>query len=287
VKSGIAGTASRTPERFIKAAGKAARPSLSNEVQSALEWLKERATKATLDGMARYGIPSDHALGVALKDIKALGKQLGRNQELVGALWETGVYEARMLASFVGDPARITPAQMDRWCRQFDNWAFCDTMCFSLFDHTPHAWAVKQWAGRKKEFEAHGFRPVVSPSLHDRPPREKFRGLKLIERDNRRPQFVKKAVNMAPGEGRRTLKAAVVSRGDWPGLTMRPRDGSAGSRSRIELTRFGCRQTPGCIRTALARGADIKARRCLRTQNTHTRARVAPPRPHGPAPRLS
>ena len=50
---------------------------LANEVQSALEWLKEHATKATLDGMARYAIPSDHALGVAMKDIKALGKQLG------------------------------------------------------------------------------------------------------------------------------------------------------------------------------------------------------------------
>ena len=29
------------------------------------------------------------------------------------ALWRTGVYEARMLASYVGDPARLTPLQMD------------------------------------------------------------------------------------------------------------------------------------------------------------------------------
>ena len=56
--------------------------------------------------MARYAIPSDHAYGVAMKDIKALGKTLGRNQALASALWDTGVYEARMLASFVGDPAR-------------------------------------------------------------------------------------------------------------------------------------------------------------------------------------
>ena len=81
---------------------------LADEVQSALRWLKDKSTKATLDGMTRYAIPSDHALGVAMKDIKFLGKKLGPNQELAEALWETGLYEARMLASFVGDPAVIS-----------------------------------------------------------------------------------------------------------------------------------------------------------------------------------
>jgi 3-methyladenine DNA glycosylase AlkD len=69
------------------------------------------------------------------------------------ALWDTGVYEARMLCSFVDDPALITPAQMDRWCHDFDNWAICDTMCFNLFDRTPHAWAkVTQWSRKRNEF---------------------------------------------------------------------------------------------------------------------------------------
>ncbi len=92
--------------------------SIDEEVQAALKWLKGHATWATLDGMARYAIPSDKAYGVAMKDIKALGKKLGRNQELAIALWDTEVYEARMLASFVGDPAAITSAQMDRWCKR-------------------------------------------------------------------------------------------------------------------------------------------------------------------------
>ena len=56
--------------------------SLEAQVQSALKWLKSHSTKATLEGMARYAIPSDHAYGVAMKDIKALGKKLGRNQAL-------------------------------------------------------------------------------------------------------------------------------------------------------------------------------------------------------------
>jgi 3-methyladenine DNA glycosylase AlkD len=48
-----------------------------------------------------------------MRDIKALGKKLGHNHKLARALWGTGVYEARVLSSFIADPARLTPAQMD------------------------------------------------------------------------------------------------------------------------------------------------------------------------------
>jgi 3-methyladenine DNA glycosylase AlkD len=158
--------------------------------------------------MARYAIPSDHAYGVPMRDIKALGKTLGRNHPLALALWDTGVYEARMLASFVGDPDELTPAQMDRWCKDFDNWAFCDALSFNLFDRSPHAWKkVKQWASRKPEFEKRtAFTLLWSLALHDKSaPDERFlEGLALIEREaTDERNFVKKAVTMALGAMRR------------------------------------------------------------------------------------
>jgi len=192
--------------------------SLPDQVESALLWLKRHSTKATREGMARYAIPSDHAYGVAMKDIKALGKTLGRNQPLAVALWATGVYEARMLASFVGDPDQLTPAQMDRWCEGFDNWAFCDAMAFNLFDRTPHAWAkVAQWSSRRNEFEKRAaFALLWSLTVHDKSAGdERFeQGLALIEReagDGR--NFVKKATNMALraiGKRNRALNAAAT-----------------------------------------------------------------------------
>jgi 3-methyladenine DNA glycosylase AlkD len=193
--------------------------SLDEEVESALSWLKGKSTQSTLAGMARYAIPSKDALGVAMKDIKAFGKQLGCNQELAEALWNTGVYEARMLASFVGDPKRITAAQMDRWCKQFDNWAFCDAMCFNLFDRTPHAWAkVKQWSSSEAEFvKRTAFALLWSLSVHDKGAgNEPFlQGLVLVENaaeDDR--NFVKKAVNMAlraVGKRNRMLNGSAVT----------------------------------------------------------------------------
>ena len=193
--------------------------SVHDQVQFALTWLQRHRTKATLDGMARYSIPSDHAYGVAMRDIKALGTMLGRHQPLARALWATGVYEARMLASFVGDPERLTAAEMERWCRDFDNWAFCDAMSFNLFDRTPHAWAkVAQWSSRRGEFEKRtAFALLWSLTVHDkRAGDEAFeRGLALIEReagDGR--NFVKKATNMALraiGKRNHRLNAAAVA----------------------------------------------------------------------------
>ena len=118
---------------------KMSKDSFDHEVKSALAWLKRHSSKATRDGMARYAIPSDNAFGVSVANIRVLGKRLGRNHQLAGALWDTGVYEARMLTSFVDDPARVTPAQMDRWSRDFDNWAIVETLAFicSIARRTP------------------------------------------------------------------------------------------------------------------------------------------------------
>jgi 3-methyladenine DNA glycosylase AlkD len=191
---------------------------LEDQVQSALAWLRSHSTKSTLDGMARYAIPSDNAYGVAMRDIKALGKTLGRNHALATALWSTGVYEARMLASFVGDPERLTAAQMDQWCRTFDNWALCDALSFNLFDRSAHAWAkVNAWSRERGEFEKRtAFALLWSLTVHDKAASDEqfIQGLVLIEREaGDERNFVKKAVNMALraiGKRNRALNAAAV-----------------------------------------------------------------------------
>jgi 3-methyladenine DNA glycosylase AlkD len=150
--------------------------------------------------------------------IRLIAKAIGTDHELAGELWKTGVYEARMLAAFVAEPARVTKAEMDGWCRDFDNWAICDTMCFHLFDRTPHAFdKIEAWAGRKDEFVRRAaFALLASVALHDKKaPDEPFlRALPLIERaaeDER--NFVKKGVSWAlRGIGKRNarLRAAAA-----------------------------------------------------------------------------
>lgn len=209
-------TAKRTAKRA--ATPKVAPPSIDARVDDAVSWLRSRATKATLQGMSRYAIPSDNAFGVAMKDIKALGKKLGRDHDLALALWKTGHYEARILTAFVADPAALTAAQMDRFCRDFDNWAYCDTLSFHLFDRSPHAWSkAKEWSTAKGEFQKRtAFALLWSLALHDKKATDAqfVESLRWIERaagDDR--NFVKKAVNMAlRAIGRRKmLRGAVVA----------------------------------------------------------------------------
>jgi len=179
-------------------------------VADALSWLRKHSKKSVRDGMARYAIPGDKALGVLMGDIQKLGKQLGRDHALALELWKTDVYEARMLCAYVDEPERVTAAQMDAQARDFDNWAICDTLCFALWVRTPHAFAkIRKWAGSRDEFvKRASFALLASMALKHKESGDAdyLRTLPLIEKaasDER--NFVKKAVSWAlRGIGRRS-----------------------------------------------------------------------------------
>ena len=171
-------------------------------IKAAIDELRRQGRASVRDGMARYGIEARKVFGVPVGQIQLLARRLGRDQALANGLWATGWYEGRLLACFVADPERVTPGLMDRWCRDFDNWAVCDTACLHLFDRTPHAWGkVKQWSKRKPEFERRAaYALLAALAVHDKTSgNEPFtRALALIEagaEDER--NFVKKAVSWA------------------------------------------------------------------------------------------
>jgi 3-methyladenine DNA glycosylase AlkD len=168
----------------------------------AMAELKRHGTKATVEGMARYGITAKKAFGVTMAQMKSIAQEFPRDHELALALWKTEWYEARMLASMVDDPAKVTPAQMERWCRDFDSWAICDTVCFKLFDQSPHAWAkVWEWSESKKEFILRAaFALLACLALHDKKTADEpfLETLALIERSSTDERnFVKKGVSWA------------------------------------------------------------------------------------------
>lgn len=170
------------------------------EALAALEELGEARIR---DGLGRYGIVTqERVIGVPMAAIQKLAKAFGRDAALAEALWAIRVYEARMLAAYVADPAALTPAQMDRWTREVDNWATCDTLCFKLFDRSPHAFdMVDAWANDPAEFVRRtAFALLASLALHDKQAGEEpfLARLRLIEAaatDER--NFVRKGVSWA------------------------------------------------------------------------------------------
>ena len=189
------------------------------DVEAVLKSLKRLGNKKIRDEMGpRYGVRTDKAFGVSMANMLKLAKSLGRNHELALALWDTGWYEARMLASMVDEPERVTPAQMDRWCSDFDNWGIVDTVCFKLFDQSPQAFdKVAKWAKSDEEFvQRAAFVLLACLALHGRSLGDEpyIRCLPLVEAaaaDER--NFVRKGVNWAlraVGERSAGLNAAAV-----------------------------------------------------------------------------
>jgi 3-methyladenine DNA glycosylase AlkD len=181
-------------------------------VAAALAWLKKHSSKSVRDGMSRYAIPNDHALGVRMGDIQKLASLLGRDHSLALALWNSGVYEARMLYAYVEEAGKVTRTLMHAQALEFDNWAVCDTLCFALWVRTPHAFAmVRKWAGHRDEFvKRAAFALLASLALKHKESGddEYLAALPLIEKasvDDR--NFVMKGVNWAlRGIGRRNEK---------------------------------------------------------------------------------
>lgn len=192
---------------------------IEGKARDALAQLEAAGSEANRLGMARYGIRAKRAFGVSVADVRALGRTLGRNHELAEALWQSGWYEARLLAAFVEEPALVTPAEMDRWAHGFENWADCDTVCFHLFDKTQHAFTmVDVWAVGQAEFVRRAaFALLASLALHDKkredaPFLERLALIELAADDER--NFVKKGVSWALRAigGRKSLALRLAAR---------------------------------------------------------------------------
>ncbi|MEO6150586.1 MAG: DNA alkylation repair protein [Mucilaginibacter sp.] len=171
-------------------------------VAEVIQSLKKLSDPARIDGMKRYGIDTSKAIGVAIPDVRRLARSYKKDQELSLKLWATGIHEARILASIIGDPAQVTEKQMDAWTKEFNSWDVCDQVCGNLFDRTPFA-VDKAFEYSKHEEEyikRAGFVLMAELAVHAKNmDNEVFLSFfPVMEREaNDNRNFVKKAVNWA------------------------------------------------------------------------------------------
>lgn len=183
-----------------------------------LAWLARRGRARDREGMARFGITSRRVFGVSMATMRPLVRRLGRDHNLALALWETGWLEARIVAGFIGEPARLTTAMMDRWARDFDNWAVTDSTCLHLFCRARPAWSrVPVWSRRRGEYQRRAaFALLAALAVHDRTASDaQFVAtfpLLVAAAGDERP-YVKKGVNWAlrqMGKRNAALHAAAI-----------------------------------------------------------------------------
>ncbi len=150
----------------------------------------------------KFGINAKNSLGIYHRDLKALAKEIGQDNKLALELYDTGIYEARILCSKIYDPECISQKQMDRWVADFENWEICDSFCMGFFAKSNSAlFKAGEWSEAEGEFvkragfvimAAYGFADKKS----DNEVFEKF--FQPIEREADDDRlYVKKAVNWA------------------------------------------------------------------------------------------
>jgi 3-methyladenine DNA glycosylase AlkD len=143
---------------------------MSVESANVLAELRRLANPTNVAGMGRFGIVGQHLLGIAVVQLRAIAKRTGRNHALAEELWASGIFEARILAALVAEPARVTRRQANSWARDFECWADCDGLCIHLFRKTSFASDLAiAWSRRREELvKRAGFTMMATLAVHDK-----------------------------------------------------------------------------------------------------------------------
>ncbi|MFP5501686.1 MAG: DNA alkylation repair protein [Candidatus Sericytochromatia bacterium] len=122
------------------------------EFEAVMQALEEAGTEQARKTYARHGAGPCH--GVSFAKLGELKKKIKKDQALAERLWATGFAEARALATMVADPALVTPALLDAWAQDADN--FTAGQVADLAARTAHArelltrWTASddEWIGK-------------------------------------------------------------------------------------------------------------------------------------------
>lgn len=150
----------------------------------------------------KFGVISHNSLGIYHKELKMIAKEIGKNDKLAIRLFDSGIYEARLLCSKIYDPKDLTSDLMEQWLVTFENWEICDSFCMGLFAKSSFALQkIDEWSKRKPEFEKRAsFATMAAYCMADKKSEnelfEEFLPI-LIREANDERLYVKKAVNWA------------------------------------------------------------------------------------------
>ncbi|MBN1536645.1 MAG: DNA alkylation repair protein [Anaerolineales bacterium] len=139
--------------------------------------------------------------GVSFASLNALKKQIKTNQSLAEALWASGNYDARILATMVADPAKMGDSIMNAWIPDLDNYVLCDAFA-KLTAKSPLArQKMVEWMQSTDEWICRaGWIVLTRLAMHDKSlPNNFFESyLSTIERDiHNAKNWVRDAMNKA------------------------------------------------------------------------------------------
>jgi 3-methyladenine DNA glycosylase AlkD len=144
--------------------------------------------------------------GVSFAFMKTLVKRIKVDQDLAFALWDTGNFDARLLALKISDPAQVSPKDLDRWA-EVSNIRSCGPYLPHLVAEGPHARAkAEQWlASRSANQRLAAWGVVAAMAMLDEATPDVWFEKRLEE--------IEKTIHTAPNLIREAMNGAVISIG--------------------------------------------------------------------------
>lgn len=175
---------------------------MKKETKLIITELKKLKNLNNLAGMARYGINTENAMGISIKELRKIANKYSKNHDLALELWNTEIHEARILATIIDDPDKVTKKQMNAWVKDFNSWDLCDQCCNNLFRKIKFLNStIIEWVKSRKEFERRaGFVLIAVQAVHHKNlTNEDFRKYfsLIVKYATDERNYVKKAVNWA------------------------------------------------------------------------------------------
>lgn len=183
---------------------------VSQSLSEMVSKLRSLANPDDAKGMERFAIMGKEVLGIKVPVLRDIAKETGKHHELALELWETGIHEARILATMIDRPEEVTEEQLEKWVSDLDSWDLCDHFCGNIAADTRFAEKkIHEWSGRKEEFVKRAAFVLIAEFAFRKPDDESLSGyldlIKEASTDDR--NFVKKAVNWALRNiGKRNMK---------------------------------------------------------------------------------
>lgn len=145
--------------------------------------------------------------GVKYGDLDVLRKQIGRDQPLARALWQTGNHDARIFATMIADPAAFDLATLRAWQAEANCNAQTDALITYTAVHAPGARAaLAPWLDADAEPARRAGWVLASHLAKDDPELEDSFFAPLIAR-------IERDLHAAPNHTREAMNGALIALG--------------------------------------------------------------------------
>ncbi len=166
---------------------------------------------------ARHGAP-DNQYGVSFANLQKLQKRIRVDQALALGLWKSGNSDARILATMIADPSKMTETILDGWVGAVRYYVLADAVA-SLAIRTKFARGLaERWIREPDEFVAQaGWSMVARLAMQDKTVPEAYFGkflpriTRTIHRSENRARYAMNNALIAIGSRSDTLEREALA----------------------------------------------------------------------------